>query len=100
MKVKDYETACLKFAADTQDRDSLKKGNFFQTIGGDWEETEEGDAGLSVKWAFHKTPDEIRSQAAQQFVNEILSEIDESPATYGDNETAVNFMVWLADILR
>jgi len=101
MKTKDYEAACLKFAAETRERDSLDDNNHYQTIGGEWEETTDGStAGISVKWAFHKTPDEIKAVSAQRFVDELLGEIDQSPGIYGDNETAVRFMNWLAEIMR
>ena len=101
MKIENYEAACLKFSADTKDRDYLDNNNFFQTIGGDWEETDDGStAGISVKWAFKKTPDAIRAMAAQKFIDEILSEIDQNQGIYGNGQTAINALIWLSDIMR
>jgi hypothetical protein len=100
MKVNDYTNSCIKFAADTVSRE-LDDEKHYQAIGGEWEETADGStAGISVKWAHGKSPAEITEEAPQQLINEILAEIDASEGTYGNGETAVNFLNWLADILR
>ena len=101
MKINEYNNACIKFAAETSNRTSLDENNHFQTTGNEWEETTDGStAGVSIKWAFGKSPEEITAQAPQKFIDEILNEINISEGLYGNSETATNLLAWLTDILQ
>lgn len=74
MTVKEYINRCLGFAEDTKKWGGLNEG--FYTTGefNGWHEScDNWNGGLDVSWAFHLSPEQIKSEGAQHFVDELAT---------------------------
>lgn len=70
MTVKRYIAACLQFASDTASWGGCDDYKFYTTTGNGWQETPDNSiGGISVKWAFHQTPEHIKEYGAQYFID-------------------------------
>lgn len=91
MKVKDYEAVCLEFAEDTRNWGAVDPYKFYSTKANGWgwyESCDNAEGGLSIKWAFHKTAEEIKAEAAQQFVDELVTLIRCTAENCNDTDDA------------
>lgn len=75
MEYKKYLEICKDFADATKDWKNCSEKDY-AAIENSYEETEINSEFLSVKWSFHKTPEEINELAIQMFINELLRVID------------------------
>ena len=70
MTVKTYIKDCLQFASDTASWGHFNDVKFYTTAGNGWRETPDNNiGGISVAWAFHKTPEYIKENGAQYFID-------------------------------
>lgn len=78
MTVKEYTDSCIKFSKDTKSWFELYNDHFYTTGSSSyWEETvDNAVGGIYIDWAFHLSVKEIRERAPQEFVNNLLMEID------------------------
>ena len=90
MTVEEYTNSCLKFAEASKGwpDDGLDAGSFYTTFDGSWEMTADNqNGGVGIEWAFHRTEEEIRAQAAEKFLAYIAQEIDMALAIGGEELT-------------
>ncbi len=73
MTVQEYTQNCIKFAEDSKEWGGIDPYKFYTTAHNGWEESSDNaSGGIDVSWAFHMKPDEIKEQAAQQLLDNVL----------------------------
>ena len=76
MTIHDYTQACIDFANDTSSWGALDEYQFYTTTGNGWEEScDNAHGGLSVRWAFHRSADEIMASASEEYRAQIAEEL-------------------------
>lgn len=89
VKYDDYLKACLNFATASGDWLGLNERNRYTTEGlfggsgaggekiadGVFESSDNAHGGLSVKWAFHLSEEEVRKQAMNRYMDELQTEL-------------------------
>ena len=96
MLIEQYKEACIQFAKETKNWNSLNPYNYYLTDGQSWRETCDGNSGgLDVSWAFNMQNDTIKKLAPQKFVDLIHEQIE----TAIDNDLSADEIGELVDIL-
>ena len=75
MQCKKYLEICKDFADATKDWENCGEKDYV-AIENSYEETKMDSEFLSIKWSFHKTPEEIDELAVKMFLNEMLRVIN------------------------
>lgn len=80
MTIKTYIESCIKFAAETKNWGDMYEYSHYTTDGiGGWEEScDNAHGGLDVSWAFHESPEYIKAEAPQRFVDEIAAQLEQA----------------------
>ena len=80
MTIKDYEKICLKFAEETKEWGELEEwGKHYTTQEDDWTEScDNAHGGYYVDWAFKKSDEFIKENAAQELLNQIKQRLEQA----------------------
>lgn len=77
MTLKEYTECCVKFSDETMAFGDLDPYKFYTTGYSSWEESSDNaNNGISVRWAFHETKEEIRKKALHHFVSSLKEELE------------------------
>lgn len=77
MTLNEYTKCCIDFAEDTKSFGSLSEYHFYTTGYFSWvESSDNSNNGISVRWAFHETEEEIRKKALYHFALSLKEELE------------------------